>query len=147
MDKMVMHTALFTLVLLLVTVAPGLVTAQAYETTARRFCVNALGQSKYDATQCLLKPRGFNIGSRDPAVLTYLCCLGSFNDVTYNYVPYVAQGLIMTIVNSASASNLLRIGSFIGKCSRRKVKVSLKDFNYWNRNGRTLKVCHSPWRK
>ncbi|RUS71212.1 hypothetical protein EGW08_021022 [Elysia chlorotica] len=143
-----MHTALFPVVLLLATAAPGLFSALADETIARRFCVDALGQSRYDATQCLIKPQGFNIDNKDPAVLTYLCCLGTFNDVTYNYVPYVGRDLIMYVANSYSAANLLRVGSFIGKCSRpRKTKVWLKDFNYWNRNGGTLSACQSPYRK
>ncbi|GFR76858.1 hypothetical protein ElyMa_003953300 [Elysia marginata] len=138
------------LALLFVTIVPEGAYTQPINNkeTIKRFCMSELGQSKFDTTHCLLKPSGYGIGGgKDPAVLTYMCCLGHFRDVTYNYMPYVSSDLVMMIVNSNSAVNLISAGTFISKCSRRRVKVTRKDFDYWNRKGRTQRVCKSPQMK
>ena len=145
-----MQAIFSTLVLLLVTVAPGLVYAQADVTTARRFCMGTLGQSKGDTYNCLRKPQDFDIVGRDPAVLTYLCCLGSFRDVAINYIPYLEKDLITMVASADSAGNLVSVGSFIAKCTRgsgRKGKASKKDYLFWLAKNKTLRACRAPYRK
>ncbi|GFO30194.1 hypothetical protein PoB_005669900 [Plakobranchus ocellatus] len=148
-DKMAMHPVITVLSLLLLTVAPGLVSAQADEDIARRFCVDVLGQSKYDATQCFIKPKGFKISAgKDQAVLTYLCCLGLFNDVTHSYTPYMSKDLIMYVATSESASNLLSVGRFIRQCSKIAAgKLTQNDYAYWQRLGKSTRFCKAPRKK
>lgn len=144
-----MHILLTIFTLLLVTVAPLMVSAQSDQTKeiARRFCIDILRQSPLDTSHCLIKPKNWAIKSADPAVLTYLCCLGQFKDVTYNYMPYVSKDLSRLIAYSPNAGNLLSVGTFIRKCSARKVMVTKDDYDYWRQYGKTMRVCQKPSKK
>ncbi|XP_059147976.1 uncharacterized protein LOC131935545 [Physella acuta] len=114
---------------------------------AYKFCYTILNQSKEDTARCYDKPQSYIIDGRDPAILTYLCCLGYFGDVSKNYIQYLADEFLVFIAGQQSDTTLPDIALFARMCADGRFRqLTVSDFMYWL-DRRTDTSCLNPGRQ
>ncbi|CAL1539931.1 unnamed protein product [Lymnaea stagnalis] len=103
-----------------------------------KFCITYLKQSADDAAVCQEKPNTYSIGVGDRAILSYLCCLGYFRDVTFSYMEFISTPLLLYIARLRSDDDLMNIARFVTRCSWRvagSAPLTVDNFSFWRATG------------
>ncbi|KAI8784588.1 hypothetical protein BgiMline_009000 [Biomphalaria glabrata] len=119
---------------------------QAGQENLQTFCT-ILNQTSENTNTCFEKPNNVERDPNDPVdpfIVTYICCLNAFNDVVYNYIPFIDTDFLLDIYHMTNENVLIDIAKFLQMCNRiPNDPYSHSDYNFWADNGRVSSKCNS----